>query len=148
MLKTAEIDPVAVGPIAPGPRRGLGDIGSRLAGAGALTFVSSVILQNLIRGGSAPSNGASSTEVLAYYADHRGVTMALLSLFLLSGSGLAVFLGGAMRRLSIADRRAWAFAGYVGAIGIIVLFSVLVGAEEALSVLAHREQPNLGAVEA
>jgi|GEM_PF-2903655 len=149
MLKTVEMNSVpAPTTIAPAVRHGVGDIGPRLAGAGALTFVGSVIMQNIIRGGSAPSNGASSAAVLAYYGDHRGITMALVGLFLLSGSGLAAFLGGAMRRLTGGERPAWAFTGCVGAVGIIVLFSVLVGAEEALSVLAHRNQPNLGAVEA
>src|SRR4051812_45405542 len=46
-----------------------GDISARFAGAGAIVFAVVVIAQNLIRGASAPGNGATSTEVLAHYAD-------------------------------------------------------------------------------
>ena len=79
---------------------GLGDIRARVAGIGALGFAGIVVLQNLIRGGSAPSNGASSDDVLAHYADHRALTVLLVSTFMIGGTALTVFLGGAMRRLT------------------------------------------------
>src|SRR5262245_26411331 len=77
----------------------LGDIGARVAGLGAIGFAAVVVLQNLIRGSSAPANGASAEEVLAHYADHRATTFVLVATFVLSGTALAAFLGGAMRRL-------------------------------------------------
>ncbi len=95
-------------------RRGLGDISPRLAGAGAITFASIVTLQNVIRGGNAPVNGDSDESVLAHYADHRALTFVLIGTFVVSAIGLAVFVGGATRRLLDSDRRGWALAG-VGA---------------------------------
>jgi hypothetical protein len=107
-----------------------------------------VLLQNIIRGGSAPANGATSAEVLTHYADHRAITFVLVATFVLSGVGLAVFLGGAMRRLMATEQRGWALTGFVGATGIMALFAMVVGAEQALSVVASRTQPNIGAIEA
>ena len=83
----------------PVPSRALGDISSRMAGAGAITFAVTVLAQNLIRGGSAPGNGATTAEVLTHYADHRALTFVLVATYVVSGAGLFVFLGGAMRRL-------------------------------------------------
>lgn len=130
------------------PRRGLGDISARLAGIGGIGFVVTVVLQNLIRGASAPANGASSREVLTHYADHRAVTFVLVATFALGGVGLATFLGGAMRRLLASECRGWALTGFVGGIGIMALFSVLVGTEQSLTVVAGLDHPNVGAIEA
>ena len=129
-------------------RRASGDIGARVAGAGAITFATVVIAQNLIRGGSAPGNGASSTEVLTHYADHRAIIFVLVGTYVLSGVGLAVFLGGAMPRLLASSRRGWALTGLVGATCVMALFAVVVGAEQALTVVAHQDHPDIGAIEA
>ena len=53
-----------------------------------------------------------------------------------------------MRRLMASERRGWALTGFVGATGILALFSVVVGCEQALSVVASGDHPNLGAIEA
>ena len=58
-----------------------GDIKARLAGIGAIAFVGIVIMQNVIRGGSAPGNDAGAAEVLTHYADHRAITAVLAALF-------------------------------------------------------------------
>jgi hypothetical protein len=139
--------PTTVGP-ARRPMRAAGDLTTRLAGLGALAFVGVVILQNLIRGSSSPANGASSDEVLRYYADHRSTVFVLVATFLVAGAALVTFLGGAMRRLTASDRPGWACTGFVGAVGILVLFCVLVAAEQALSVVAHGDAPDPGAVSA
>src|SRR3954447_5651357 len=112
------------------------DIRSRMAGLGALTFVGTVLLQNAIRGNSAPANGASGQEVLSYYTDHRAVTAVLAVTFVVGGLGMATFLGGVMRRLTASSRSGWAYTGLAGVIGIVTVFSVLVAAEEAMSVVA------------
>ena len=127
-------DPAA--PAAHPSKPAFGDMKVRLAGVGALGFVGIVAMQNVVRGASAPANDASSTEVLASYADHRAVTFALIAMFVVSGASLAVFLGGAMRRLTASTRPAWAYTGYVGGVGILAVFSALVGCEQALSVAA------------
>ncbi len=130
------------------PRRAFGDITPRLAGTGAITFAATVVAQNIIRGASAPSNGASSADVLSHYADHRAITFVLVASYVLSAIGMFVFLGGAMRRLVASARRGWAITGLVGATGIMALFAIVVGSEQALSVAATRSKPDIGAIEA
>ncbi len=148
MLGTAEAIPTTIVPTAPRVRRALGDITSRAAGFGALAFVGIVILQNVLRGSSSPSSGASSDEVLSHYADHRSLTFVLLGTFVLGGTGLAVFLGGAMRRLLAGTRPAWAYTGLAGGVAIMALFAVMVGTEQALSIVADGATPDAGAVDA
>ncbi len=143
---TATAGPVASEARSPGGP--LGDIKARAAGIGALAFVAIVVLQNVIRGASAPANDATGQEVLSHYADHRAITVVLAATFVLSGVGLAIFLGGAMRRLLAGDRPAWAYTGAVGAIGIMAVFAVLVGIEEALSVVATSSAPNVASIDA
>jgi hypothetical protein len=130
------------------PTRVLPDISPRLAGVGAMTFASVVVLQNVLRGSSAPANGDADESVLAHYADHRALTFVLIATFVVSGFGLALFIGGAMRRLVASDRPAWAYAGLFGATGIMALFTIVVGAEQALSVIGTQDHPNVGAVSA
>jgi hypothetical protein len=65
-----------------------------------------------------------------------------------SGIGLAAFLGGAMRRLLDTDRAGWALTGLVGATSVMALFAVVVGTEQALSVVAHQSHPSVGAIDA
>jgi hypothetical protein len=124
------------------------DIRPRLAGIGALGFVGIVVAQNIVRGGSSPAMDAPASEVLAHYADHRSLTAALVASFVVSATSLAVFLGGALRRLTAGARSAWAYTGYAAAVAVIALFAIVVGSEQALSVLAQGDDPNLGAVEA
>jgi len=124
--------------------RSFPDISQRLAGAGAITFATTVLAQNLIRGASAPGNGATTADVLTHYADHRTLTFVLVATYVVSGVGLFLFLGGAMRRLVGSARRGWAFTGLLGAATILALFTVVVAAEQALSGVATRGQPNAG----
>jgi hypothetical protein len=127
-------------------KRGFGDISARWTGVGALAFTAIVLAQNVVRGATAPANDASNADVLTKYADHRAVTAVLIGMFVVSGFSLAIFLGGAMRRLLDSERRGWALTGFVGAIGILAVFTVLVGTDQALSVAASRSQPDASAV--
>src|SRR4051794_38668057 len=90
------------------------DISARAAGIGALGFAASVIVQNILRAG-APQPGADLGEVVTHFAEHRGLTVTLTATFILGLCGLAVFLGGTVRRLAASDRRGWAILGSVGA---------------------------------
>ena len=121
---------------------------TRLAGFGALAFVTVVILQNVVRGSSAPGNGASASEVVDHFAETRGITFLLVCMFVVSGISLATFLGGTMRRLATSTRPGWAGTGYLGGAGILILFGVLLASEQALSVVAHSDHPDLAAVSA
>jgi hypothetical protein len=129
-------------------RRAFDDIGARIAGLGAIAFAAIVIVQNILRGGSAPSNGASAEEVLLHYADDRAMTAVLVATFVLGGSALAAFLAGTMRRLLAGGRPGWAILGGVGGVGVMALFAIVVGAEQALSVVAAGDRPDLGAIQA
>jgi hypothetical protein len=124
------------------------DIGGAAAGAGAITFAVTVIAQNLIRGASAPGNGASAAEVLTHYSDHRAIIFVLMGTYVLSGIGLAVFLGGALRRMLASSSRGWALSGLVGATCVMALFALVVAAEQALTVVAHQDHLDIGAMQA
>ena len=148
MLGTKQAPTAVLGTAAPTPGGAAGDISRRLAGVGAITFAATVVVQNIIRGASVPGNGATTAHVLTHYTDHRPVTFVLVATYVLSGIGLALFLGGVMRRLISSDRRGWAITGLVASTCIMSLFAIVVAGEQALSVTAQRSQPNLGAIEA
>lgn len=148
MVQMMDVPASPVAPTTPARSTVAGDLGPRLAGAGAITFAVTVFAQNVIRGVTAPANGASSTDVLSHYSSDRAVMLVLAATYVVSGAGLAAFLGGAMRRLLAGDRRGWAITGFVGAAGIMALFGVVVGAEQALGGVAHQSQPDIGAIQA
>jgi hypothetical protein len=145
---TASIASAPSAPLDRTSNRPSGDIPARVAGIGALVFVGSVIAQNVLRGSSAPGNGADAQEVLTHYADHRATTFVLVALFVAGAAGLTTFLGGAVRRMVAGPRSAWAYAGLVGAVGILALFGMLVASEQAVTVVAHGATPDTGAIAA
>jgi hypothetical protein len=130
------------------PRSSTGDLSTRAAGWGALTFAIVVIIQNLIRGASAPGNGASSAQLLSHYSGESAITFVLVATYVVSGIGLVVFLGGITRHLLATRRPGWALTGVLGAIGIMIIFSLVVAAEQSLTVAAHMHHPDLGAIQA
>ncbi|MGV1036012.1 MAG: hypothetical protein ACOYD0_03155 [Candidatus Nanopelagicales bacterium] len=123
-------------------------ISPRVAGWGGIFFVVIVVLQNLTRGAVAPQNDAPIPQVLEYFAQHRTLDLLLCTSFALGAVGLALFLGGLMSKIAVGPARSWAYMGFAGAVGVIALFSTLVGTETALSVAANRPQPSLGAMDA
>ena len=122
-------------------------LSARVAGVGAIGFAVVVAIQNVVRGSSAPALDASADAVLAHFADHRTLTVALVASFVLTASALAAFLGGSMRRLAAAQP-GWATTGAIGAAGVMALFAVVVGCEQALAVVAAGDDPDLGAIQA
>jgi hypothetical protein len=148
MLGTKEATAAVAGGTVATATRAAGDISARLAGVGAITFAATVVLQNVIRGASVPGNGTTTADILTHYTDHRPVTFGLVATYVLSGAGMAMFLGGVMRRLITTARRGWAVTGLVGSIGIMSLFAIVVAGEQALSVTAQRSHPSSGAIEA
>ncbi len=125
-----------------------GDLSTRAAGWGALTFAIVVIVQNVIRGASAPGNGATAAQVLSHYSSDGAIPFVLAATYVVSGIGMAVFLGGVTRHLLATSRPGWAITGLVGALGIVTVFTLVVAAEQALSVAAHMDRPQLGAIQA
>ena len=149
MQQATQVD-VHVGDRAPTARgqSKAGDLSSRAAGWGALTFAIVVIAQNVIRGASAPGNDASAAKVLSHYSGDEATSILLAATYVLSGIGLAVFIGGITRRLLATSRSGWAITGLLGAIGIFTVFALVVAAEQALTVAAHMDRPDLGAMQA
>jgi hypothetical protein len=125
-----------------------GDLSTRAAGWGALTFAIVVIGQNIIRGASSPGNGASAAQVLSHYSADGAIPFVLAATYVVSGIGMALFIGGVTRRLLATGRPGWAITGLVGALGIVSVFTLVVAAEQALSVAAHMDHPQLGAIQA
>jgi hypothetical protein len=103
----------------------------RLTGWSAITFAVVVLVQNVLRASVAPLNGARLPDVVDYYSTHRATETLLSLTFVGSGIALTVFLGGVLRTADGPTRR-WAFTGAVGGIGIVALFSTVVGLEAAL----------------
>lgn len=153
MSHTDAVDPTVRG-TAGGPTRTTrgpwtsGDISSRAAGVGALVFAVTVIAQNLIRGVSAPGNGATTAQVMSHYAAHEAIMFVLAGTYVVSGVGLAVFVGGTTPRLVASSQRGWAIVGLVGATCVMALFTVVVAAEQALFVSARADRPDRGAIQA
>jgi hypothetical protein len=117
----------------------------RWAGAGGLVFAATIVVQNIIRGASAPSDDASAATIATYFAEHLSIEWLLIVLFTLGGFGLMLFAGGVWARaIELNPRtRAWAQAGTLGVAGVVALFSGLVACELALLTAAGR--PDLGA---
>jgi hypothetical protein len=132
----------------PAPPSPWSDLRPRLAGFGAVAFAGIVVVQNVVRGSSAPANDASAPDLLEHFADHRAMTAFLVGTFVASGAALLTFLGGGLRRMTAGGRPGWAFTGYAAAVAVIALFAIVMGTEQALSVVAHGESPDLGAVQA
>jgi hypothetical protein len=114
---------------------------TRLAGAGGLLFVGVVILQNIVRGATAPELDATAAELVEHFNDSRAVEWSLVCTFVVSGIGLTLFLGGLWHRIvDAAPRaRAWAQSGFLGVTGIFSLFTALVACEVALMVAARQD---------
>ncbi len=129
-------------------RASAADVSARAAGWGALTFAAVVIAQNLVRGASAPGNGASANQVLSHYSGDGVIALVLAATYVVSGVALAVFLGGVTRHLLASSRPGWALTGLVGALGVVMIFTLVVAAEQALTVAAGMDRPDLGAIQA
>jgi hypothetical protein len=120
----------------------------RLMAAGGAAFATIVAAQNVIRGAGAPLNDASVTDVLEHYRDATGLTLLLTAMFVVGGFCLAGFVAEIGRRLFRRGAGLWASVGVIGAVGVIVTFSLVVGIESALVGAAGREHPDLGTIDA
>ena len=131
MTTTTEVAPGAGAP---------GALSGRIAAIGGALFVATIVIQNIARAGVAPENDASATQVMHYFATHRGIEWVLACLFPIGGIGLALFAGGLCARAFSArgSAQAWAVVGGLGVAGIITMFSSMVATDIALLVSAHR----------
>lgn len=120
----------------------------RVLAAGGASFALVVIVQNMLRGASAPMNDAAVTTVLDYYSDHSGLALVLSATFVASGLCLAGFVAEVWRRLGAGGGNVWASIGVIGAVGVMGMFSMVVAMEAALVGAAGRETPDLGTIDA
>src|SRR4249919_2834895 len=104
MNTTISARPAAVATSRPPVRLGL------LGGIGGLVFASSVLVQNALRS-KFPTNDAGPAEGMKYYADHRGVTVALAVLMPIGLVSLTTILGAVISRVSRGAARAAALTG-------------------------------------
>jgi len=112
-----------------------------IGGIGGLAFAATVLAQNVLRKG-VPGNDASAEQVIAHYADHRSLTVALAVLFPIGALGLAAFVGSLLDRVAHGRSRAAALAGAFGAAGILATFTVLAAVDLAISGYVHRGVPD------
>jgi hypothetical protein len=109
-----------------------------VGGIGGLCFVASVVVQNILRAVHTPSNDASASSVIAYYASHHATTLALSACYPVGAIGLAFFLGALLSRLSASAVRAPAIAGAFGATGILAMFTMTAATDLALAQYIQR----------
>ena len=119
-----------------------------IGGVGGLVFVTTVVVQNVIRGSIAPKNDAAVSKVVEFYADHRSTTLVLAALFVVGAVGGAAFNAGLLSRLAAAPSRAPALAGTIGFIGVFALFSSVAATDVALSGYVPLGPPNTDVVPA
>lgn len=123
--------------VRPGPP---GGARTALAGIGGLTFVGTVVLQNVIRGAIAPKNEADAATLVDYFNGHRGLEWGLVVLFTVGAFALATFVAGLWSATTerAPASRTWAQVGVLGAGGIFALFSAMVACEVALGAAAQQ----------
>ena len=119
-----------------------------VGGIGGLVFVATVIVQNSIRGLSAPPDDALPAKVIHFYATGRTSTLVLAALFPLGAAGLAAFIGVLGSRLLGGATRAPAVAGILGAAGIFATYTMLIASDGALAGYVHRGGTDPGVVSA
>lgn len=108
----------------------------RIAGLCGVGFASLIVIQNVLRGATAPPNDAPAAAILSHVSSPtHGV---LLSLFPVGGVLLLVFVAGLYRRLreDVQVEGLWAVVGLVGGIFIAAMFAVSNGFLAVLSASA------------
>lgn len=115
-------------------------------GIGGLVFAGGVLVQNAMRS-KFPANDVGAEEVMKYYADHRGVTLALAVLMPIGLIGLTTFLGAVIARVARGAGRAAAVTGAFGAAGIIATFTMVTAFDVAIAGYIHRGAANVAVVD-
>ncbi len=108
-------------------------LSARLGGISGLVFVVTVIFQNVVRAVIDPAADASPADVTAWTVDHRLALELLAALFLFEMPFLAAFVATIYRR-TVSGPSGWlAATGLIGALAIVVFFSINVAVEVALT---------------
>lgn len=120
---------------------------SRLAGAGGLVFVATLIIQNVLRA-AAPGFDAAPGTVTAYFLHHRFAALLPLGLFPIEMLGLFAFVAGVWASTNRSEDRWWATVGGLGAASIASLFALVNIIEVVITAKAQTLAPSPGVVEA
>lgn len=131
-----------VGPVGPVRHARLGLLG----GIGGLVFVAGVVVQNTLRS-KFPATDATAEEVMRYYADHRGATLALAALVPVGLVAIVTFVGALLARVGGGAGRVPAIAGAFGAAGIIANFAMVTATDLAISGYIRRGSADLAVVD-
>jgi hypothetical protein len=113
----------------------------RWGGVAGFAFVASVVAQNILRGASAPANDAPASKIIADYADHRSVHLALAALFAVGVVALPTFVATLWTRLRDGASARFVRIGVLGAVGILTLFAMTVAFDVALTSYVHLGNP-------
>jgi hypothetical protein len=119
----------------------------RLAGAGGLFFVGTIVVQNIVRSG-APGFGASPATVAGYFAHHRAAVLTPLGLFPIGMLALFAFTAGVWSWGHRADAPWWGGMGALGVAAIAALFALVNIGEIVLAAKDTQLAASPGVVEA
>jgi hypothetical protein len=111
-----------------------------IGGIGGLAFAATVVLQNIVRA-TYPANDAGAATVIDYYAAHRGTAVLLAVLFPIGALGLAAMIGATVARIGRGNGRAAAYAGLLGAAGVVATFTMLAATDLAVGAYVDRGDP-------
>lgn len=104
----------------------------RAAGAGALVFLTLLVVQNLTRAGE-PGFGADPASVGRYFAGHRAAILVPLTLFPVGMVSLLCFVAGLRRLADSARDRFWADLGTLAVVVVAALFALVNVVEIAMA---------------
>ncbi len=121
--------------------------GDRLAGVGGLFFVSTLVVQNILRS-KAPGFGAGPSTVSDYFTHHRAAVLVPLGLFPLGMVALFAFTAGVWNRAEHRETRWWATLGLLGVAAIAALFALVNITEIVLAAKGHQLAASPAVVEA
>jgi len=99
-------------------------VADRLAGAGGLIFVGTLVVQNVLRA-NAPGFDATPAEVATYFGRAGAAVLVPLGLFPVEMLAVFLFVGAIWTRADRDDNRWWASVGALGAASIAALFAIV-----------------------
>jgi len=109
----------------------------RVGGLAGLGFVATVLTVNIIQGAvGQPMAGASKSEMLAFYADNRGVLDLVTGAAPLAWITLILFAAGVVAALRPHERLSgdtWSLAGFGGVVMQSAIFPGVVATQAALA---------------
>jgi hypothetical protein len=100
---------------------------SFLAGIGGIVFLVLVVLQNLLKAATNPSNSATAAQILRFAGDRAWTVHLLVVTYVIGFPALFLFVGGLTRRCSqiAPSSEIWGRLGRSSVVVIAVLFGLI-----------------------